>query len=258
MSWLSRPSLGPWPLPLLPLLVLSSPDLPTLQPRELQRARGPLPTCQALLLSAAIKAQPFLPARIGPRRGWPCTFQAICFSTRWHSFLEVGRARQPGFMDAATELIPEGSRTAPMSWNRSVLHPPHPGTHPSPSSSSPFLFFLLLSALFRSGVSSLLASPRLPGRRGVVWVHTLNTLRPVTTKTSHDVLSTFTILCWAAFTTILATERGGTGRVSPMGTFPELSETQRLPATHCSYTMPGSIAVPVSVSETEPSNTGRG
>ena len=41
------------------------------------------------------------------------------------------------------------------------------------------------------------------GRR-VVLGHTLNTLRHVITKTSHNLLSKFTILCWAAFTAILS------------------------------------------------------
>ena len=41
------------------------------------------------------------------------------------------------------------------------------------------------------------------GRRRAVLGHTLNTLGHVITKKSHNVLSKFTILWWAAFTAIL-------------------------------------------------------
>ena len=52
-------------------------------------------------------------------------------------------------------------------------------------------------------VSNLLTSLGHTGRRIVVLGCTLNTLWRVITKKSHNVLSKFTILCWAAFTAIL-------------------------------------------------------
>ena len=53
------------------------------------------------------------------------------------------------------------------------------------------------------GVSKLLASLGHTGIR-VVLGHTLNTLQHIITKTSHNVLSKFMILCWAAFIAILS------------------------------------------------------
>ena len=50
-------------------------------------------------------------------------------------------------------------------------------------------------------VSNLLASMSHTGRR-VVLGYTLNTMQHVITKISHDILSKFTILCWAACTAI--------------------------------------------------------
>ena len=41
------------------------------------------------------------------------------------------------------------------------------------------------------------------GRQSVVLGHTLNTLQHIITKESHNVLSKFTILCWATFIAIL-------------------------------------------------------
>ena len=62
----------------------------------------------------------------------------------------------------------------------------------------------LARAIIHSGVSYLLAYLCHTGRR-VVLDHTLNTLWHVITHTkkSHNVLSEFTILCWATFTAIL-------------------------------------------------------
>ena len=54
------------------------------------------------------------------------------------------------------------------------------------------------------------------GKRRVVLGHTLNTLQDVITKKSHDVLSKFTILCWAEFTAIRACVRpAGRGLDTP-------------------------------------------
>ena len=55
-----------------------------------------------------------------------------------------------------------------------------------------------------TGVSNLLASLGHTGRRRVVLGHTLNTLQHIITKKSHNVLSKFTILCWAIFIIILS------------------------------------------------------
>ena len=52
------------------------------------------------------------------------------------------------------------------------------------------------------GVSKLLVSLGHTGRR-IVLGHTLNTLRQVITKKSHNVLSKFMSLCWAILTAIL-------------------------------------------------------
>ena len=60
----------------------------------------------------------------------------------------------------------------------------------------------------KSGVPKLLVSLHHTGRTRVVLGHTLNTLQHIITKTSHNVLSKFTILCWAAFIAVL-------GRVWP-------------------------------------------
>ena len=62
-----------------------------------------------------------------------------------------------------------------------------------------------------SVLSNLLACLGHNGRIRVVLGHTLKTLRPIITqKQSHNVLSKFMILCWAAFTAIL-------GRMRPRG-----------------------------------------
>ena len=55
--------------------------------------------------------------------------------------------------------------------------------------------------------SGLVASLGHPGRRRVVLGHTLSTLRHIITKIPHNVLSTFTTLCWATFTAILGRRR---------------------------------------------------
>ena len=77
-------------------------------------------------------------------------------------------------------------------------------------------------------MSDVLAFPGHTGRRRVVLGHTLNTLRHIITKKSHIVLSKFTILCWAAFITILGciqpTSGGLDTRVKP-----ELLEEGRIP-----------------------------
>ena len=52
-----------------------------------------------------------------------------------------------------------------------------------------------------TGVSNLVASLHHTGRK-VVLGHALNTLRHITTKKPHNVLSKFTTLCWAEFTAI--------------------------------------------------------
>ena len=57
--------------------------------------------------------------------------------------------------------------------------------------------------VYGPGVSNLLASPRHTEKRGVLG-HTWNTLWHIITKKSHNVLSKFMILCWAAFTATLA------------------------------------------------------
>ena len=55
------------------------------------------------------------------------------------------------------------------------------------------------------GVSNPLASLGHTGRRTVVLCHTLNTLgHKIHKKISHNVLSKFTILCWATFTALLS------------------------------------------------------
>ena len=51
-----------------------------------------------------------------------------------------------------------------------------------------------------SGTSNLSVSLGPTGRKAVVLGRTLNTLRHIITKNSHNVLSTFMILCWTAFT----------------------------------------------------------
>ena len=61
------------------------------------------------------------------------------------------------------------------------------------------------------GVSKLLMSLGHPGRRRVVLGHTLNTQTLRKTKKSHNVLSNFTIWCWATFIAIL-------GPMWPVGT----------------------------------------
>ena len=61
-----------------------------------------------------------------------------------------------------------------------------------------------------SGLSNLLASLGHTGRRRVVLRHTLNTLWHIITKKSHNVLSKFTMLCWAAVIAIL-------GHIQPIG-----------------------------------------
>ena len=53
-------------------------------------------------------------------------------------------------------------------------------------------------------VSELSASLCHTGRRRGVLGHTLNTLRHVVTKKSHNVLSKFTILCWVTLIAILS------------------------------------------------------
>ena len=63
---------------------------------------------------------------------------------------------------------------------------------------------------YYSGVSNVLASLGHTGRRRVVLGHILNTLWHGITKKSHNILSKFTILCWAIFIAIL-------GRMWPLG-----------------------------------------
>ena len=52
-------------------------------------------------------------------------------------------------------------------------------------------------------VSKLLASLGHTGSRRVGLGHILNTLSHIITKKSHNILSKFMILCWAAFIAIL-------------------------------------------------------
>ena len=82
-----------------------------------------------------------------------------------------------------------------------------------------FLYFILALGLYdcsrmsqylipwsihlQSGVSNLLASLGHTGRVRVVLGCTLNTQTLLKTKKSHNVLSKFMILCWAAFIAIL-------------------------------------------------------
>ena len=66
---------------------------------------------------------------------------------------------------------------------------------------------MLKNANHLPGVSNVLVSLGHTGRRRVVLGHTLNTLGQVITKKSHNVLSKFMILCWAAFTAILSCMR---------------------------------------------------
>ena len=61
---------------------------------------------------------------------------------------------------------------------------------------------LLLREVSLAGVCKLWASLQHTGRR-VVLGHTLNTLWHLITKTSHNILSKFMILCGATFTAIL-------------------------------------------------------
>ena len=61
-----------------------------------------------------------------------------------------------------------------------------------------------------AGVADLLASQGHTGRRRVVLGHTLETLQRVITKISHNVLSKFMILHWAAFIAVL-------GHMGPVG-----------------------------------------
>ena len=61
---------------------------------------------------------------------------------------------------------------------------------------------LILRTYSLTKVSNFLASLHHTGRRRVVLDHTLNTLQHVFTRKSHNVLSKFTILCWAMFTAI--------------------------------------------------------
>ena len=68
-----------------------------------------------------------------------------------------------------------------------------------------------LSASVR--MSNLLGSLGRTGRRSVVLGHTLNILQCAITRKSHNILSKFTILCWAAFIAIL-------GRVWPLDQTP--------------------------------------
>ena len=56
-------------------------------------------------------------------------------------------------------------------------------------------------------MSKLLASLGHTGRRRVVLGHTLNTLQHIIIKISHNVLSKFMILCWAALIAILSCMR---------------------------------------------------
>lgn len=81
----------------------------------------PAPVYQALLLSTG-QVQPLFPALIGLKG------LALCLSEHLLSHLMASLsgdcwARQLSFIDAATGLSPEGPRTAPRSWNRSILHP---------------------------------------------------------------------------------------------------------------------------------------
>ena len=70
------------------------------------------------------------------------------------------------------------------------------------------------------GVSNILASLGLIGRR-VVLGHTLNTQILMKTKKSHNGLSKFTILCWAAFIAILGHMRPtGRGLDTPLWSLP--------------------------------------
>ena len=69
-------------------------------------------------------------------------------------------------------------------------------------------------------ISKLLVSLDHTGKR-VVLGHTLNTLWHIITKKSHNVLSKFTILCWAAFIAILGCMRPtGGGLVTPVTELP--------------------------------------
>ena len=52
-------------------------------------------------------------------------------------------------------------------------------------------------------VSNLLASLGHTGRRSIVIGHPLNTVWHVITKNPHNVLSKFTVLCWASFIAVL-------------------------------------------------------
>ena len=61
--------------------------------------------------------------------------------------------------------------------------------------SCPLFFITLVLYINLAGVSNLLASLGHTGRRRVVWGHTLNTLRHVITKKSHNVLSKLMISC---------------------------------------------------------------
>ena len=66
-------------------------------------------------------------------------------------------------------------------------------------------------------MSNLLASLGHTGRR-IVLGPTLSTLQPQTTKKkSHNVLSKFMVLCWAAFTAILGCVRPAGGRLDTPG-----------------------------------------
>ena len=64
-------------------------------------------------------------------------------------------------------------------------------------------FIQVLGTLSNPEVSNLLASLGHIGRRRVVLGHTLNAQTLTKTKKSHNVLSKFMILCWAAFIAIL-------------------------------------------------------
>ena len=78
-------------------------------------------------------------------------------------------------------------------------------------------------------MSNLLASLHYAGRRRVVLGHTLNILWHVITKISHNVLSKFTILCWATFITIL-------GHMQPIGCGWESEPAMPLRRAHQQHT----------------------
>ena len=59
--------------------------------------------------------------------------------------------------------------------------------------------FIVYTILYIRGVQPFGVNLGHAGSKRIVLGHTLNTLQHVITKTPHNVLSEFMILCWAAF-----------------------------------------------------------